>query len=58
MNVQKNARLTAHDRGRIDWQIESGQRPVAAADARECLPAHGMGNPAYRRDVSALAPWA
>jgi hypothetical protein len=54
MNVQKKARLTAHDRERIDWQIESGQRPVAAAEARGCLPAHSMGNPLYRRDGTAL----
>jgi hypothetical protein len=54
MNVHKNARLTAHSRERIGRQIESGQRPVAAAEARGCLPAHGMGNPLYRRDGTAL----
>ena len=41
-------------RERIDRQIESGQRPGAAVEAKGCRPAHSMGNPLYRRDGTAL----
>jgi hypothetical protein len=38
-------------------QIRSGQRPVAPAEARGCLPAHGSGDPLYRHDGVLGPPW-